>query len=262
MEKVSIIGCGWLGFNLAQALLKEGYDVLGSTTTEGKTEALAKAGITPFLFRLEPMPTGNSFQVLFSSATLIINIPPASRKNPSAYYREQIKYLKYLLQGNQEVKRVIFISSTSFYPNVDHSVDENTPFDIEKGSNQAVVWAEQEISEIQQDLVILRCGGLMGDDRIPGRYFAGKATNGKLNPTNYIHRDDVIREIKGLLQTKAWPNIKNLVHPAHYTREEIMTVMAKKYAFDAPLWEEPHHQSTKIVNSIHDLGQLIDPLTY
>jgi 3-hydroxyisobutyrate dehydrogenase-like beta-hydroxyacid dehydrogenase len=32
MTKISILGCGWLGFPLAKALLKDGFTVKGSTT--------------------------------------------------------------------------------------------------------------------------------------------------------------------------------------------------------------------------------------
>lgn len=262
MEKISIIGCGWLGLALAKSLLAKQYQVVGSTTSPDKIDSLSALGITPSLFQLNPMPEGNSFQTLFKSSTVFINIPPASRKNPPEYYREQIKYLKYLLNGSDEVKRVLFISSTSYYPNVDQKVDENSLHDFEKGSSKAVVWAEQEISEVKQQLIILRCGGLLGYDRIPGKYFAGKDTPGKENPTNYIHRDDVIREAEDLLLKKEWPTIKNLVNPSHYAREKIMTAMAEKHDFAPPVWTRPFRTPTKTVCSLYDLKDLKEPLTY
>ena len=39
-ETITILGCGWLGLPLAQTLVKEGYSVKGSTTTEDKLEVL------------------------------------------------------------------------------------------------------------------------------------------------------------------------------------------------------------------------------
>ena len=47
-ETITILGCGWLGLSLAQALVKEGYAVKGSTTTEEKLEQLQYAGVEPF----------------------------------------------------------------------------------------------------------------------------------------------------------------------------------------------------------------------
>ena len=47
MTKISILGCGWLGFPLAKALLSKGLSVKGSTTSSEKLATLEKAGITP-----------------------------------------------------------------------------------------------------------------------------------------------------------------------------------------------------------------------
>ena len=44
MKQISILGCGWLGFPLAQALLKAGFSTKGSTTSIDKKEMLEKAG--------------------------------------------------------------------------------------------------------------------------------------------------------------------------------------------------------------------------
>ncbi|MGO1586087.1 MAG: NAD(P)-binding domain-containing protein, partial [Mesonia sp.] len=51
-NKIAILGCGWLGFPLAQKLVKEGYHVKGTTTTSGKLEKLEEAGIQSFLISL------------------------------------------------------------------------------------------------------------------------------------------------------------------------------------------------------------------
>jgi len=262
MEQISIIGCGWLGTPLGEHLSNTGYDVLGSTTSENKVNELASLGIEPFLFKFNPMPEGENFQKLFESKTLFINIPPRSKAQSPEFYREQIKYLKYLLSSNKTVEQVIFISSTSYYPNSNEEVNEDTTYDFESGSNKAVVWAEQEISQIRQKLIILRCGGLMGNSRIPGRWFAGKETSGKNNPTNYIHLDDIIKEVSQLLELEEWPKIKNLVNPNHYPRHEVMEAMSAKYGYPPPKWKEPFKTPTKKVYSKYELRGLTDPLNY
>lgn len=262
MNKISIIGCGWLGLSLGAALARDGYPVIGSTTTKEKLSELNTAEIEPVYFKLSPMPEGDSFQRLFQSEDLFINIPPQSRSKPPEHYREQIKYLKYLLHQNESVKRVIFISSTSYYPNMDAEVNESTAYDFEQGSNKAIVWAEEEIKKIDQKLIILRLGGLFGGDRIPGRYASNKETTGKDNPTNYIHREDVIDEVKKLLSQDEWPNIKNLVHPAHYSRQKISETMSSKHQFEPPKWIKPFRTPTKKVCSIYPLEGLMEPLNY
>ena len=200
--KIGIVGCGWLGLPLAESLVKAGHEVVGSTTREEKLETLSLKGIEPILFHLNPMPEGLNFNRLFQVDLLIINIPPGRKKNTPEFYEEQIKYLKYQLLSS-DVKKVIFISSTSYYPNSNKKVTVNTPFDFRNGSTKAVVKGEQQISQIDQSLMILRCGGLMGKDRIPGKWFAGKPTKGADTPVNYIHLEDIIKVVKSSIET--WP---------------------------------------------------------
>ena len=52
MTKISILGCGWLGFPLAKALLSKGFSVKGSTTSIEKLAVLENVGIVPFLIAL------------------------------------------------------------------------------------------------------------------------------------------------------------------------------------------------------------------
>lgn len=53
MTKISILGCGWLGFPLAKALVEKGFLVNGSTTTVAKMAGLENQGIVPFLVALD-----------------------------------------------------------------------------------------------------------------------------------------------------------------------------------------------------------------
>src|SRR5690606_29982067 len=74
--KICIIGCGWLGFPLAENLLSRGFKVYGSTTSAEKLSDLTDAGIHPFVFNLDDseakIPTCDHY---------FINIPPSGTKN-------------------------------------------------------------------------------------------------------------------------------------------------------------------------------------
>lgn len=247
--RISIIGCGWLGLPLGQHLAKQGHDVLGSTTSSEKLDSLREAGIKPYLLKLVPMPTGHYFNALFETELLFINIPPGRRRNTPEYYEEQVKYLTYLI-NQHNVPRVLFVSSTSYYPNTNDWVDTSTAYDFDRGSSRAVVQGEKQIRKANSDLLILRCGGLMGGERIPGRWFAGKPTTGAQNKVNYIHRDDIITVVQELIGAQKWQqSIMNLVNPQHPTRKEVHEAMAQKYGFEAPLWQNPDTTSHKLVKS-------------
>lgn len=262
--KIGIVGCGWLGLPLAESLVKAGHEVIGSTTRKEKLETLSSKGIECILFQLNPMPEGLNFNRLFQVDLLVINIPPGRKKNTPEFYEEQIKYLKYQLLSS-DVKKVIFISSTSYYPNSNKKVTVNTPFDFSNGSSKAVVKGEQQISQIEQLLAIIRCGGLMGKDRIPGKWFAGKPTKGADTPVNYIHLEDVIRTIGNLISD--WPEglekkMLNLVSDHHPTRKEVYGKMAEKYGFNLPIWEDPSNIPSKVVESSFKDYRLISPLDF
>lgn len=254
--KVSIVGCGWLGLALGKKLSQEGFAVMGSTTSKEKFDSLSSAGISPFLLKMDPMPMGEDFNALFQTDVLVINIPPGRKRNTPEFYGEQIKYLKYLVDQHK-VPRVIFVSSTSYYPNTGDWVTETTNFDLENGSTKAVVLGEREIRQVEAKLTVLRCGGLMGEDRIPGKWFAGKATSGASTPVNYIHRDDVINVIQQLIKGDLpEEGTFNLVCPEHLTRKEVYEAMAHKYNFDQPIWEAPELIDSKKVSGkkLTDLG--------
>ena len=50
---VGVMGCGWLGLPLAQALIRAGCRVKGTTTTAAKAPVLRAAGIEPTTNSLE-----------------------------------------------------------------------------------------------------------------------------------------------------------------------------------------------------------------
>jgi len=78
--------------------------------------------------------------------------------------------------------------------------------------------------------VILRLGGLMGYDRIAGKYTAGKTTEDAA--TNYVHRDDVVGIIERIIELRVKNKIFNVVAPKQSTRKEIYTQNAKKFGFE------------------------------
>ena len=61
MNKISILGCGWLGKPLAISLINEGYAVKGSTTSEEKLELLEMNGIEPYIVDITDFEEYDSF---------------------------------------------------------------------------------------------------------------------------------------------------------------------------------------------------------
>jgi len=53
IDRISILGCGWLGKSLATHLITQGYHVKGSCRSAEKANQLALSGIVPFVADLQ-----------------------------------------------------------------------------------------------------------------------------------------------------------------------------------------------------------------
>jgi nucleoside-diphosphate-sugar epimerase len=248
--KVSIIGCGWLGLPLSQYLIAKGVNVKGSTTTPSKLNILRSLGIKPYLISLHPGLKSSDIIDFLDSEILIINIPPSLKTRPSEFHVEQIKTLLANIPGSA-VTKIIYISSTSIYPDLNKEVKEDNVQTITEAANKTLALAEHLIRNNKAtEFLVLRCAGLTGYDRILVKHFSGKTglPDGK-KPVNLIHRDDVVSLIFHLLSTSLWNQTYNICSPHHPERQRFYTELALKFQYQVPQFD-PYHQGTyKIVNS-------------
>ncbi len=223
MKKVSIIGLGWLGEAAGLLLQRQGHLVLGSSTRPEKVELLRGKGLDAIHFSLDPDPKGTAYHRLFDSEILIVTLPPRSRHGDGEAYLQQLASLRALV-ANSTVKQVIFISSTGIYPNKNKAVSytEEEQITESNAGNSILYRAEQLMKESPSySLTILRMGGLMGADRIPGSYFSGKEEVVGHTRVNFIHQDDAARMIAWVLDQGLWNQTFNGVAPEHPLRREV-----------------------------------------
>lgn len=242
MNTVSIIGLGWIGTPTAH-LLKGSCQVIGSTTSSEKQAKLASEGIKAVRFSLNPHPEGLGFNALFQSEILIVNIPPRTRTGDGTFHLEQLKYLKSLL-ANSAVKKVLFVSSTGVYPseNLEGKYAEDFPLSLENTGHDTIFRAEQMLeasatlstSERNYDLTIVRFGGLLGDDRIPLRYFTGKENVAGHTRVNFIHRQDAAHMLAWIVEKGLWNQTFNGVAPRHPLRREIYEKLSRETGMAPP----------------------------
>lgn len=246
---ISIMGCGWLGFPLAQHLIELGYTIKGSTTSESKLEVLQKAGISPFLLKAVPQIEGNLD--FFKSDILILNIPP-KRRHPQVeiFHPKQIQAtIEQIKKGG--ISKVIFVSSTGVYPNTGNIATEDTPLQPVRSSGVALVQAERLLqAETAFQTTILRMSGLVGKDRKAGRFFAGKSNlpNGKAL-VNMVHLVDCIGVITAILKQEIWGDIFNVCADEHPTKANFYTAQAKKEGFVKPSFLMNETTDFKVVSN-------------
>ena len=240
-KSVAIIGLGWLGLPLAKSLQQQGYTVKGSTTTPEKAARLTNQGIDAQMVRFEPAPTVDLGDLLAVDA-VVVNIPPKAGMQGDAFHPQQIGYLVDAIR-KQGARHIIYVSSTSVYPEQTEPVRPSVEDDVQtlaQSAAPALVEAEQKVLTLAPErlVTILRCGGLMGYERIPGKYVAGKTIDTGTVPVNYIHRDDVIGLLSTILATKL-PGTFNAVAPEHPTREAIYRKSCADFGYEFPTFVTP-----------------------
>ena len=239
MTKISIFGCGWLGFPLAKALIEKGFSVNGSTTSTDKLALLEKAGITPFLIELgEKRINANVDEFLEKSQILIINIPPKLRGNFSENFVSKIKNTIPFIEKSK-IKKVLFVSSTSVYSDKDTVVTEETLPNPNTESGKQLLQCEKLLQDNSHfETTILRFGGLIGEDRNPIHFLAGRTNIENPNaPINLIHQEDCIGIILKIIESNCWGETFNAVAPFHPNREDYYTEKAIEYKLELPIFD-------------------------
>ena len=260
--KISILGCGWLGLPLAKSLLSKGHEIKGSTTSESKLDVLKNAGISPFQIQLESHQIiGTIEDFLKETNVLVIDIPPGLRRETSTSkemtFVNKIKNLIPFIEKS-DVQKVVFVSSTSVYgdgfPIVE--ITESTQPNPDTESGKQLVIAETLLqSNSHFKTTVIRFGGLLGDDRHPIKFLAGRTNVENPNaPVNMIEREDCIGIIEEILKQVQhdnweWNQTFNAVAPQHPTRKAYYHKKAELFNLPLPTFAENSESKGKIISS-------------
>lgn len=228
-KRLSILGCGWLGLPLAEAFVETGWQVNGSTTSSSKLALLLSKNIHPYQIKCadDMQVTSGCRDDFFNVDVLIITLPfKRSFKNPRDYFH----HIVLIMQAVQDyrVKRVLFTSSTSVYPNHNQTVTEDMTFTPENDRAQTL-WDIENMLLSQQycQSSIVRFAGLYGGDRVIGRFRAGQTLipNGSA-PVNLIHLEDAVGILREIVLQECWGHIFNGCSDFHPRREDLYTAAA------------------------------------
>jgi nucleoside-diphosphate-sugar epimerase len=251
MTKISILGCGWLGLPLAKALLGKGFSVNGSTTSVEKLSVLENSGINPFLIALsEHKVDGNIADFLENSEILIVDVPPKLRGSEKENFVSKIKNVIPFIEKSSTSK-LIFISSTSIYGDTHSFVSEETTPQPDTESGKQLLETEQLLqSNVNFKTTVLRFGGLIGEDRHPIKFLAGRENLDNPDaPINLIHQDDCIGIILKIIENDSWNETFNAVTPLHPSREVYYTQKAINLNLALPKFNHSMPSIGKIILS-------------
>jgi len=257
MTKISILGCGWLGFALAKKLIENGNSVKGSTTSENKLTILENAGINPFLATIEADEVSENIDTfLAESEILIIDIPPKLRGNQDFSTTLEMTFVRKIQNlipfiEKSSVSKVLFVSSTSVYGDDNELITEETIANPETESGKQLLLSEKILQNNPNfETTILRFGGLIGEDRHPVKFLAGKENLENPDaPVNLIHQNDCISIIEEIIKQSKWNEVFNATAPFHPTREEYYTQKAKEQNLVLPKFSFEMSNIKKVISS-------------
>ncbi len=235
MEKISILGSGWLGLPLAIFLKQKDYEVMLSCRTEKKAKELSLAGFEAYVVDIS-LPI-NQIDAFLKTDILIINIP---HKN-SDDFKELIKQIE--MAG---LKKVLFISSTSVYDSMDEVVTEETT----RNSGKLVEIENLFLKNTDFDTTLLRFGGLIGYSRNPANFFSsGKEIPNPYGYVNLIHRDDCIGIIEQIIEQGISNETFNACADTHPRRIDFYSKVAKKQGKQIPTFSKDKKGTYKIISN-------------
>ena len=268
IKRISVLGCGWLGFPLAKVLLNDGFEVKGSVTEPIKFGKMEQAGIRPYRLVIYEDRVEFDNPGFFGSDLVIVAIPPRRIPDIETVFPNQIRQLTALLERHK-TEKVLFISSTSVYAESEGTATEEDELVPDKPSGRALVAAENLLRRNPNfRTTVLRFGGLIGSDRNLARFLSRqREALGGTKPVNLIHQDDCIGIIRELIRQQVWGDTFNACCPAHPTRKEFYERASAVSGLPAPEFadvREPYKivDSTKLIRSLGYQFKYPSPMDY
>ncbi len=254
-RRIAIIGCGYVGAALGERLAAEGHDVIGTTTTEARVEALRSLGISPVV--LDVAEGDRLHEILSDRDAAFLTIAPQTRgEDYRSVYLAAANALTRAVRGTS-VRRIIYTSSTRVYGQTDGRwVDEDSPTEPADEKGCVLLEAERVLLATGREapdatpsrndgpvraVTVLRLSGIYG----PGR--DGSARVASLAGTerddgdvfvNRIHRDDIVAAMVALLDVPHHGAL-NLSDQQPQTRRELYDAILDAKGLPPIRWVSP-----------------------
>lgn len=260
--RISIFGCGWLGKQLASALLSEGHELMASYRKIADQAALKQMGLHPVLLddlkSLSAVPPELTRDV----DVAIITFPP-----PKAEFANYLKGFSVLIDALSTVPRVIYTSSTGVYPNVSGTFLENYSFSEVEKRDPRLELERCFSNRIGGDSIILRLGGLIGPGRHPLNSLSGKVLKSDGGArVNLIAGSDVVQLLKNLIAMNEPPTCLNVSYPLELSKKDYYSSLAMKWDLDPPVFgqeSDPDRRiNTNLFAQLMGVENLSNPLNF
>ena len=252
LPTVLVLGCGWLGMALGRQLAASGHRVLGTTTTPNTLPLMAAAGIEGHLLRLGSdfgAPAEALLHRLLSAAdVLVLNVPP--RTAAAGAYPTLLRPIHRAVAA-AGTPHVLFVSSTGVYPNEPRLMRETDAISTRDAASDVLRAEGHFVPRYGQwKSTVVRLGGLIGPERAPGRFLAGRQGLDQGNaPVNLVHLTDVVGVLSCIIERGAWGHTFNVCADQHPRRRDFYPAAAQFLDLATPTFKDEQGVSGKTIDS-------------
>lgn len=244
MTRTVVLGCGYVGLELASELLGRGHDVIGVRRSPTGLTAIKQAGARPIAADVTDPRTLHRIP---SPDTVVYCVSSGGRGTTNArdVYLEGLRTtIRHLAARPKPPSRFVYTSSTGVYGDRNGRwVTEDDPV-VPVTQRQSILIGAERLSRTITtrhaiSSTVVRLGGIYG----PGRYPIERYLTGPVRPgyVNFIHRNDAARAIACLLDRdpSIIPGVVNVVDNAPASRWVFADWIASACGTDPPPKKHP-----------------------
>jgi nucleoside-diphosphate-sugar epimerase len=248
---IGIIGLGWLGLPLALELSNKEHYIKGTVRSLEKSKKINSSSISCVSLDIDYLSDKEFYINYFKDCTAIIITIPPSKVTILPFHNAILSLLEII----PEFCTIIYISSTSIYSDQVSLAQENSKSITDYNSSSPLFVTESEIQQKYSDrFVILRLGGLIGENRNPTFKLSEKVNLSNSNsPVNVVHNEDVNEIVYRIIKQNIKSEIFNVCCDNHLSRKEFYEKQSEKLKIKAPQFiideSSSQNEITKIVDN-------------
>lgn len=247
-ERRAILGCGYVGEEVARAWKQEGHALWATTTRRERLGELAELVETPLIFDSTDPSTNLDFTADLDGILVSFAPSKGSEVDLGQYRKTFLGGLQRLVETLDRRPRntplqIVHLSSCGVYGNRHGALtNETAPISDIHPVNQVLLQAEEMMGSIRSDktkVCVLRLGGIYGPGRdIPSMLLSAAGGLVQRNGQNvpcWIHRDDIVRGVcfafdQGLDETY------NLVNDTQLSGQELTDRLCERAGLPLAKW--------------------------
>lgn len=237
--KIAIIGCGYIGYEIAKELYKKGHFVTCTTINPDSIQRNLKVSQKSILMR--GTDEKEILELLKSNDVIINTISTKAKIEYEAEFLQIAQTIKKCALELKTPKTIIYTSKSSIYGNHDGMwVDETAKLNAIDDESKILIETENTILSLKEQgwrVAILRLAQVYGPGRELTKLF--KMIYKKEIPgngdyyINLVHQSDVVGIVSYILDHQLF-GVFNVVDDDHQTRKEASEILCKKLKLPKP----------------------------